>query len=71
MKMVNEKTEEAKIKIRGIREEAWNEIQKQEKDGEISEDEKFKAKEDLQKLIDEGQRTLLAMAEKKQTEIES
>ncbi len=71
LKLVNEKLEEAKIKIRGVREEAWNDIQSQEKDGDMSEDEKFRAKDDLQKLIDEGQNQLLTFVEKKQKEIES
>ena len=71
LKLVNEKTEEAKVSLRGEREKTWNDIQKREKDGEISEDDKFKSKEELQKLIDDGQRQLLAISDKKQKEIES
>lgn len=71
LKLVNEKTEEAKVSLRGEREKTWNDIQKKEKDGEISEDDKFKSKDELQKLIDEGQRHLLQISEKKQKEIES
>lgn len=71
MKLVSEKTEEAKIKIRAVREEAWNDIQKKEKEGEMSEDEKFRAKDELQKIIDEGQAQLLLLVDKKQKEIEN
>ena len=71
LKLVNEKTEEAKVSLRGEREKAWSEIQKQEKEGDLSEDEKFRAKDDLQKLIDVGQAQLLMLAEKKQKEIEN
>jgi ribosome recycling factor len=53
VKQLGKKTEESKIKIRRDREDFWNKIQKQEKDGDISEDEKFKNKEDLQGLVDE------------------
>ena len=71
LKLVNEKTEEAKIALRGEREETWNDIQKKEKSGEVTEDDKFRLKDELQKLIDEAQRQLFALAEKKQTEIEN
>lgn len=71
LKLVNEKTEEAKISLRGEREQTLNDIQKKEKEGELSEDDKFRLKDELQKLIDEGQRQIFALAEKKQTEIEN
>ncbi|MBI5138767.1 MAG: ribosome recycling factor [Candidatus Vogelbacteria bacterium] len=71
LKLINEKTEEAKVSLRGEREKTWNDIQKREKEGEMSEDDKFKCKDELQKMIDEGQRQLLAISEKKQHEIEN
>lgn len=52
VKMAKAKLEEARTAIRGGRDDAWNEIQKLEKDGEISEDEKFNLKEDMQGRVD-------------------
>jgi ribosome recycling factor len=53
IKVLNQKGEEAKISIRKIREEIWEEIQELEKSGKISEDDKFSGKESLQEIIDE------------------
>jgi branched-chain amino acid transport system ATP-binding protein len=41
-----------------IREEIWKDIQDFEKAGDISEDDKFAGKEELQKVVDETRRTL-------------
>jgi ribosome recycling factor len=70
-KLVKEKLEDARVRIRKAREEAWEDIQKQEKQKTISEDEKFRAKEEMQKIIDEGNRRLEIHAEKKEKEIRS
>ena len=69
IKLSKDKLEEARISLRGVRDEVWNDIQKQEKDGEMSEDEKFGAKEEMQKLIDDGNRSLESLGEKKENEI--
>lgn len=53
IKVLNQKAEEARISVRKIREEIWEEIQELEKSGQISEDDKFSGKESLQEIIDE------------------
>lgn len=53
IKVLNQKAEEAKISVRKIREEIWEEIQELEKNGKISEDDKFSGKEILQEIIGE------------------
>lgn len=68
-KLVGEKVEQAKVSMKQEREKAWNDIQAQEKDGEISEDEKFKLKDDLQKIVDDMKKAFDEMGEKKRTEI--
>lgn len=52
VKVVSQMSEKARVSIRNIREEIWKEIQKMEKDGNISEDEKIAGKEDLQDMVD-------------------
>jgi len=71
IKLLKQKTEEAKIKFRRVREEIWDRIQKMEKAHEIREDEKFKAKDDLQKLIDEFNKKIEELEKKKEGELMS
>ncbi len=69
VKLLNQKTEEAKISIRKHREEAWDEIQKAEKEGLMGEDDKFIGKEKLQEVIDECNKKIEAIGKKKEEEI--
>ena len=53
VKVAKEKLEDARIRVRGVREGLRETIQKQEKEKEISEDEKFKLLDELDKLTKE------------------
>ncbi|OGI64423.1 ribosome recycling factor [Candidatus Nomurabacteria bacterium RIFCSPHIGHO2_01_FULL_40_20] len=68
VKVLKEKLEEARISVRRLREEIWEDIQEQEKAGKMTEDEKFRAKDDLQKIIDETNKNLEAIFSKKEKE---
>ncbi|MBI1957180.1 MAG: ribosome recycling factor [Candidatus Niyogibacteria bacterium] len=69
MKLVGEKSEDARIASRKARDEIWKDIQAQEREKKMSEDEKFRAKDELQKKIDHFNRELDDVAERKRTEI--
>ena len=69
VKVLKEKLEESRITVRKERERVWDEIQKLEKEGKITDDDKFKAKEDLQKIIDETNKNLENIFEKKEKEV--
>lgn len=69
MKAVSEKQEEARRTIRRWREKAWDEVQLRFGEGKIREDDKFRAKEELQKLIDEYNDKIDEIGEKKKKEI--
>ena len=69
VKVLKEKMEEQKITVRRERERIWQDVEAKEKEGKITEDERFKAKDELQKIIDEVNRTLEATYEKKQKEV--
>jgi ribosome recycling factor len=69
IKVLNQKAEEAKISVRQIREEAWEEIQEQEKSGQISEDDKFSGKENLQAVINEYNEKIQALRDVKEKDI--
>lgn len=68
-KLVREKHEEARISIKKEREEVWNDIVKQEKDGDLTEDDKFRFKDDLQKKVDDANKLLDELTKKKETEL--
>ena len=69
VKVLKEKLEESRIIVRKERERIWDEIQKLEKEGKMPEDDKFRAKEELQKVIDEINNTLESIFEKKEREV--
>ena len=69
IKTAKEKLEKARVSLRSERDTVWDEIQRQEKDGEIGEDEKFRLKEQMQKIVDELNKKLGELFNKKETEI--
>ena len=68
-KVLNEKAEEAKQVMRRQREDCWNKIQAAQKAKEISEDDKFRGKDELQKVVDDYQEKIKSLVEKKKQEI--
>jgi len=69
LRVLSEKQEEVRKTIRRWREEAWGEIQRKFKEGEIREDDKFRAKDELQDLIDEYNQKIEELGERKKKEI--
>lgn len=71
IKLAKEKLEEARQSIRSAREEMWSDIQSKEKEGELTEDEKFRYKDELQNRVDKANKELDDLFQKKETEIHS
>jgi ribosome recycling factor len=69
VKTLNQKAEESRVAIRIKRDEAWKEIQELTQAGKIREDDKFRGKDELQKLIDEYNNKIEEMSERKEREI--
>lgn len=69
IKVLKEKLEEGRVSVRGERELVWNDIQDKERDGKMPEDEKFKSKVELQKIVDETHKKMEEIFEKKQKEV--
>ena len=69
VKTVNQMAESARIAVRSIREDIWKEIQRSEESGEMSEDDKFIGKEHLQKVVDEYNKKIEDVREKKEAEV--
>lgn len=68
-KIITDKAEEARISIRLHRERVWKGIQEMEKRGEIREDDKFRAKDELQKLVDDYNNKIDDLKKNKEQEI--
>jgi ribosome recycling factor len=69
VKLAKQKLEDARISLRKERESVWNDIQEKEKAGIITEDEKFRLKNEMQKLADETNDKLVVLTERKEQEM--
>jgi ribosome recycling factor len=69
VKLAKSKFEEARVRVRGVRDDVMKKIDSAEKQGEISEDEKFTQKEKVQKQIDGANQSLEQLFNKKEAEI--
>ncbi|MEX2014147.1 MAG: ribosome-recycling factor [Parcubacteria group bacterium] len=69
IKLLKEKLEEARIKVRTEREKSLGDIDRGVDLGELSKDDKFRLRNDLQKLVDEANQKLEELASKKEKEI--
>lgn len=68
-KVVSQTAEKTRVVIRNLREDVWKEIQKMEKEGDISEDDKIAAKDELQKVVDKWNAEIKKLAEAKEQEV--
>lgn len=68
-KIAKAKLEEARVSLRSARDEAIKEIDALEKSGELSQDERFSAKEGIQKHVDTVNGILEGLFERKEAEI--
>jgi ribosome recycling factor len=69
VRVLKEKLEESRISVRRERETVTGDIEAKEKEGKMTEDERFRAKEELQKIINETNNNLEAIFEKKEHEV--
>lgn len=69
LKLAKAKLEEARVSLRGARDESMKEIDALEKGGDMSQDEKFSSKETLQKRVDAMNATLESLYARKEEEI--
>ena len=69
VKVIYKKSEEHKISIRNVRRDANDLLKNLKKDGEISEDDAFKAQEQVQKITDEHIKLIDDVCKNKEKEI--
>lgn len=68
-KLAKTKLEEARVSLRHHRDDTMKDIEAKEKEGDMGEDERFRAKEDLQKRVDAINQKLDELLKKKESEI--
>lgn len=68
-KLAKQKLEDARVSVRSARDEIMKLLDKQEKDGELSEDEKFTAKENVQKQVESTNKKLDELYATKEAEL--
>ncbi len=69
IKVVGKNAEEARIVLRQVRQEAWDKVKSLEKDGSLTEDDKYRSEEELNKIIDSFNRQIEEISDKKQKEL--
>jgi ribosome recycling factor len=71
MKLAKSKLEDARITVRSIRDEVMKQIEKMEKSGELSKDEKFTQKESVQMLVTKTNNELDELFSQKERELKN
>jgi len=69
VRVISKVQEDTRQAIRRARDDAWSQIQKLEREGEIREDDKFKAKDELQKTVDSYSQKIEEVGDRKKKEI--
>jgi len=68
-KLAKQKLEDARIRVRGVRDDVMKSFDKMHKDGDLSEDETFTKKDELQKSVEASNKALEDLYTKKETEL--
>lgn len=69
IKMIHKQAEECRVVLRNLRESAWKEIKKLETQKQITEDDRYSAEKDLNKLIEDYNHKINTVIETKEKEI--
>lgn len=70
-KTVQKTAEEAKVVFRQIRQEVWEKIKTLEKEGKLTEDDRYRSEEELNKTINEFNRKIEELADHKEAELKN
>jgi ribosome recycling factor len=69
VKLASKMAEETRIVLRNVRKNAWEQVQDEEKKGELTEDDKYDGEKDLNKMIDEFNAKVEELISAKEKEI--
>ena len=65
VKLAEKMAEEGRVVARNLRQEVWNDVKAQEKDGDLTEDDRYTAEEELNKMIKEYNDKIEKMVDEK------
>lgn len=71
IKLIHQKAESARITLRSLRQSAWDEVQKEKKSGELTEDDLYSGEKDLNKIIDDYNDKIKDLVEAKEKELKT
>ena len=71
VRTISKKGEEGRIALRNVRGEAWDNIKKMEKDGTLTEDDRYGAEEELNKLINDYNKKIEELIAAKEKELKA
>ena len=69
LRLAKSKLEEARKSVRSARDETWSDIQRKTREGELSEDDKFALKEEMEQMVKDANEALGALYENKEREM--
>jgi len=69
VKLLKDRLEDARVRVRSLREETNKDIDARAKEGEYGEDEQHKYREEMQKIVDGANSELESLFEKKEKEV--
>jgi ribosome recycling factor len=69
VKILKERMEDARVRVRSLREDTNKDIDAREKDGEYGEDDKRRYREEMQKIVDQANQELEDIFSKKEKEV--
>lgn len=69
VKLLKDRLEDARVRVRSLREEVNKDIDARSKDGEYGEDEKHRYREEMQKIVDSANTELEGLFVKKEQEV--
>lgn len=69
VKLLKDRLEDARVRVRALREDINKDIDAREKDGEYGEDDKRKYREEMQKKVDQANAELEELFQKKEKEV--
>lgn len=68
-KLISSLSEEAKVIVRNLRQDVWNSVKEDEKKGELTEDDRYDAEEELNKLVKKYNEEIEKLSLQKEQEI--
>lgn len=69
VKILKDRLEDARVRVRSLREDVNKDIDKRSKDGEYGDDEKKRYRDEMQKMVDEANAELESIFNKKEVEV--